>query len=210
MDTPRETLLLGSAEVLPQRPFTAREHTARDLGVVAAMLADVIEVLDDIDRGHRVVAPFQKLVWRVDGLTHRVLITDEDRLRSHPGLCVVGFFGERHLELDPSPLEDANTEIVADFVDYPGILAYGSIEVGGGRWANLVLHDDPSDRDHWRGNPRHARAVRVLSPMHYKNVRIHNARLSGPLSNHPSLIDVRTKYFDYSGPEIWRAERPSV
>lgn len=201
--------MLDPLEVVEGRPFTAIEHSARDLEIMTAMLADVLEVLEDIDRGRRVVAPYQKLVWKVDGLTHRLLLTDEERLRAHPGPCVVGFFGERHIELDPSPLEEANTAIVADFADYPGILSYGSIEVGDGRWANLVLHDDPVDREYWRRNPRHAEAVRVLSPVHYKHVRIHNARLSGPVSENPSVIALRTKYFDYTEAEVWRAERPS-
>lgn len=199
--------MLDTLEVVDGRPFTAIENTAHDLAIVSAMVGDVRHVLDDIDHGRRTVAAFEKLVWRVKGLTHRLLITDEDRLRAHPRLCVVGFFGERHTELDPSPLEEANTAIVSQFVDYPGILSYGSIEVGDGRWANLVLHDDPSDREYWRRNACHSEAVRELSPVHYKHVRIHNARLSGPLSEDPSLVELRTKYFDYTGPKTWRAER---
>lgn len=203
-----ETVVLGPLEEVPERPFTAVDRIADDLQTLQVMLGDVRSVLADVDAGRRTLVAFQKLVWREKDLTHRLLICNESRLRSHPRLCVVGFFGERHPELDPMALEDANSDIVAGFADYPGILSYSSVELGGdGRWANMVLHDHPSDREYWRRNQRHVEAVKALSPVHYRNVRIHNAELTSPLAGSPTIVIQRTKYFDYSGGSAWRAER---
>ena len=171
------------------------------------MLRDLCRVLEEADTGDTDIVPMQRKAWKVDGLTHRLLICDETRLRDHPELCVVGFFGERRTELDMTPLEEANTAIVGEFAKYPGILSYSSVELPSGYWANLVLHDDPVDRDYWRKSELHAKAVEALSPAHYKNVRIHNARLTGPIMERPRFTIRKTKYFDYSGELEWRAER---
>ena len=205
-----DPVVLGPTEEVPGRTFTAVGQIERDRLILHGMLTDVIGVLLEADLGQRTVVPHEKLVWQVSDRTHRLLVCDEGRLRFHSRLCVVGFFGERHRNMDPSPLEDANTAIVAAFVDHPGILSYSSVEFGRGKWANLVLHDDPSDRDYWRGNPLHTEAVRVLSPIHYRNVRIYNGELTASLTDSPAITLQRTKYFDYTGSKSWRAERTLV
>lgn len=198
---------LGPKEVVSGRPFTAVEMTLRDLGILHGILADVRSIVVEVEEGTRVLEPYQKLAWRVRGLTHRLLVCDVDRLRSHPGLCVVGFFGDRRPDKDARALDEANTEIVAEFHRYPGILAYASLELPGGYWANMVLHDDPVDVQFWRMSEMHARAVESLSPQHYFNVRIHNGRLTSGLFSRPQIVIHTTKYFDYSGSAPWRATR---
>jgi len=143
----------------------------------------------------------------VGGLTHRLLICNFERLRFHPGLCVVGFFAERRTDVDIWPLEEANSEIVSEFAGYPGILSYSSVELPDGHWANMVLHDDPVDTQFWRQSKLHTQAVEMLSPRHYFNVRIHNGRLTAGVFGRPSIVINKTKYFDYTGPSEWRAER---
>lgn len=204
------TVALGVDEVVENRPFTAVEMTARDQVVLHSILADLRQIVVEVDEGIRELTPYQKLVWRVGGLTHRLLLCDTDRVRAHPGLCVVGFFGQRREDVEIWPLEEANSEIVAEFIHYPGILAYASVELTAGHWANMVLHDDPIDTSFWRQSRMHAQAVETLSPQHYHNVRIHNGRLTSGIFDRPSVEIYRTKYFDYSGPTEWRAEREIV
>lgn len=204
------TVTLGVDEKVHGRPFTAVEMTDRDLVVLHTILGDVRQIVAEVEEGVREMAPYQKLAWRVGGMTHRLLLCDVERIRVHPGLCVVGFFGQRREDVDIWPLEEANSEIVAEFVDYPGILAYASVELTRGHWANMVLHDDPVDTSYWRQSRMHARAVETLSPRHYHNVRIHNGRLTSGIFDRPSIRIDRTKYFDYSGPSEWRAEREIV
>jgi len=201
------TVSLGPRDVISDRPFTATELTIRDLGILHGILADVRSVVVEAEEGSRAFEPYQKLAWRVGGLTHRLLICDRERLRDHASLCAVGFFGEKRPTMDPWPLEDANTEIVAEFAKYPGILSYASVELPDGHWANLVLHDDPVDVQFWRSSQMHQRAVDTLTPEHYFNVRIHNGRLTSGIFDRPQIVITKTKYFDYTGPEAWRAER---
>lgn len=197
---------LGRIESAPGRPFTEVGNTDRDVGILYKILEDLRGVLADKDAGNRSIQPHEKLSWNVKGLSHRVLITDESRLRSHSKLCVVGFFGER-TGIDPRPLEEANTAIVDEFGDYPGILSYSSMQMPEGHWGNMVLHDDPVDRDYWRRSQLHTEAVRTLAPSHYRCVRIHNAELSGGVISSSEIVVLRTKYFDYTGDTEWRAER---
>ncbi len=206
----QETIALGPREEASGRPFTSVDLIARDLETLLQLLADVRGVLREVDAGIRALEPYQRMAWKVDGLTHRLIICDEDRLRHRDRTCVVGFFGERNVDQDPSPLEEANSAIVGEFTNYPGILSYSSIELAEGRWANLVLHDDPIDREYWRGSELHAEAARLLSPIHYKNVRIHNAELTDGLTDDPKLVLERTKYYDFEGGVEWRAQRELV
>lgn len=205
-----KAVILGPGDVVPGRPFTAVEMTPLDLGILHGILADVRSVVVEVEEGVRELEPYQKLAWKVGGLTHRLLVCDQDRLRSHPGLCVVGFFGEKRPDKDGWALEEANSRIVGEFHKYPGILAYASVEMAGGKWANMVLHDDPVDVQFWRTSEMHARAVETLSPQHYYNVRLHNGRLTAGVFDRPRIEIQRTKYFDYTGDEAWRAEREMV
>jgi hypothetical protein len=200
------TLTLGPNDVISGRPFTSVELTSRDLGILHGILADVRAVVVEVEEGRR-LEPYQKLAWRVAGLTHRLLICDFERVGSHSGLYVVGFFGDKRPNMDVWPLEEANTEIVGEFAKYPGILAYASVELPQDHWANMVLHDDPVDTQFWRTSKMHARAVETLSPQHYFNVRIHNGRLTSGIFERPRIVITKTKYFDYTGPHEWRAER---
>ncbi len=198
---------LGPDEVVVGRPFAAVEMTQRDLGILNKILSDVRAIAVDVEEGARDLEPYQKLAWRARGYTHRLLICDLDRLLAHPGLCVVGFFGDKRPDTDAWQLEAANSEIVAEFADYPGILSYASLELPDGHWANLVLHDDPVDTQFWRQSKMHAKAVEMLSPRHYYNVRIHNGRMTSAIFDRPRIVVHKTKYFDYSGATEWRAER---
>lgn len=205
-----KTVALGPMEEAPGRPFTSVDLIERDLGILLKLLADVRGVLREVDAGVRELEPYQRLAWKVDDLTHRLIVCDEDRLRYRERTCVVGFFGERRVDQDPSPLEEANSAIVSEFAHYPGILSYSSVELARGHWANLVLHDDPVDREYWRQSALHAEAVRLLSPLHYRNVRIHNAELTDGLTDSPRLVLERTKYYDFDGAVEWRAQRELV
>ncbi|MFZ0015231.1 MAG: hypothetical protein WAL25_14080 [Acidimicrobiia bacterium] len=198
---------LGPDEVVSGRPFAAVEKTERDLGILHAILSDLRGVAVEVEEGVRVLEPYQKLVWRSAGYTHRLLVCSWQRVRVHPGLCVVGFFGDKRPDTDAWDLEEANSEIVGEFAKYPGILTYASVELPDGHWANMVLHDDPIDTQFWRTSKMHAKAVESLSPKHYFNVRIHNGHLTSSIFDRPHIVIEKTKYFDYTEREAWRAER---
>jgi hypothetical protein len=204
---PVTTVTLGPDDVVRDRPFTSVEKYPGDLVVLNAMLDDLRMILTEEAAGTRVVVPHKRIAWKLEGLTHRALICNPERLRGSQEVCAVGFFSERHTGLDVAPLEEANLEVVREFKKYPGVLSYSSVELPGGLWANLVLHDTPEVVERWRESKRHARAVAELSPVHYRNVRIHNAKLTQGVFGDAALQIERTKYFDYDSPEEWRAIR---
>lgn len=177
------------------------------MAVLRQILTEVQGILSEAATGQRNIVPLRPISWKVGGRSRRHIICDEIRLRSHANCCVVGFFGDRRTELDFTALEKANRDLVAEFASFPEILGYSSIEVGGGQWGNMVLHEDPGDTESWRELVAHARAVESLARFHYRTVRIHNAELSAPLLADPSIVVKRTKYWDYTGPSEWRAER---
>lgn len=146
--------------------------------------------------------------WEVDGLRKRIIVARPEILKGSLHVCVVGFFGQRHLHLDGAPLEEANTEIVLEFRHHLGILSYSSMELPDGNWANLILHDAPEVREHWRSSESHARAARELSPIFYRTVRIHNGVLPGGLPGGADIEIERTKYWDYRRKaKAWHAVR---
>jgi len=205
-----ETLSLGPNEDVSDRPFTAVDLIDRDVSVLRGMLDDLVRVLDETDLGLKEITPHQRISWQEEGLARRLLICDETRLRAHQDACVVGFFGERRPEMDIGPLEEANSAIVAQFRNFPGILSYSSIELPNGYWANMVLHDDPVDREYWSRGALHAQAARTLGPIHYRTVRIHNARLTAGVMEKPRFAVKKIKYWDYTEEPEWVAERELV
>jgi hypothetical protein len=205
--TALEPVALGPTDRVPDRPFTSIDLIERDRGILLELLTDVQRLVEEMAAGSGSVAPFNEVTWESGGLTHRHIVCNPERLGSHPRLCVVGFFGERRMEVDGTPLEEANTAVVSEFAKYPGITSYSSMELAGGHWANLVLHDDPVDTEYWRQSELHAQAVKMLSRTHYRNVRIYNAGLTAPLLEDPTIALRRVKYFDFSGDSDWRAIR---
>jgi len=205
-----ETLRLGPTQWDPGRIFTSLALIERDLSILGEMIADLVRFLHESDLGVRSIKRHERISWVVGGLARRAMFCNVSKLRAHLGPCAVGFFGERRTALDMGPLEGANSAIVAQFVDYPGILSYSSVELPNGYWANLVLHDDPVDTRYWSRGELHAQAARTLSPLHYRNVRIHNARLTDRLEGSPGFDLLRTKYWDYEGTDGWSAVRELV
>jgi len=205
--TESDALSLGPKETVSGRPFTAVELIGRDISVLQGILDDLVRVLSEADLANTKLVPHERIVWQKEGLTRRLLVCDEDRLRDHQDACVVGFFGERRTDMDIGPLEEANSAIVAQFRNFPGILSYSSIELPNGYWANMVLHDDPVDREYWSRGALHAQAARTLGPIHYRTVRIHNARLTAGVLEQPSFAVKTIKYWDYSEETEWVAER---
>jgi hypothetical protein len=182
--------------------------TGADVAALYRILADVSAVLTEAAAGSRTIVPDEQMAWRVGGMAHRLIICDERRLRLHPRLCALGFFGAIRPDRDAGPLEEPEPTGVQKLVGHPGVLSYGAVELPGLSWANLVLHDDPVDAPCWRQSEvLYAEAVELLPSTHYETVRVHNAQLSAGLFDDPRFAVERTVYHDYAGDCEWRAHR---
>ncbi|HUO45839.1 MAG TPA: hypothetical protein VM470_03285, partial [Acidimicrobiia bacterium] len=173
--------VLAADQSVARRPFTSIALYNRDLGTLSYLLEDLRSLLARMATGEMTVIPYQTNEWQVHGLKRRAIVTNAMGLYNRRTVCVVGFFGERHIDKDHGVLEEANAEIVLEFRNFPGILSYSSMELPDGDWANLVLHDIPEVREYWRASERHARAAQELSPLYYRTVRIHNGIIPGGL-----------------------------
>lgn len=199
-----DSQVLGITEAVRRRPFTSPDLYPADRAVLSYMLADLRAQLASATA----IEAYETIEWVVHGRKRRTIVCDPQTLSlADVDVNVVGFFGERNEERDGTPLEEANAEIVLEFRNYPGILSYNSMELADGNWANLVLHDKPDTREYWRASRRHAEAAEKLSPLYYRTVRIHNGLLPGGLHGGEEIEIESTKYWDFSGPKVWRAAR---
>jgi hypothetical protein len=201
------TRILAPDQSVSRRPFTSVALYERDLTVLGYMLEDLRALMEEMAAGRLTVVPYGMVEWTVHGLRRRNVVCDPMRLHLRNDVHVVGFFGERNLDRDPHSLEEANTDVVAEFRNFPGILSYSSMELAGGNWANLVLHDQPEARAAWRTSQIHAKAVAELSPVFYRTVRIHNGVLPAGVAGGRNVKVERTKYWDYRSSRIWTAVR---
>ncbi|MGH8928476.1 MAG: hypothetical protein ACRDWH_09010 [Acidimicrobiia bacterium] len=199
--------VLSSDQSVARRPFTSPGLYPRDLAILGYMLEDLRALLVKMDAGKPSIVAYQPIEWLVHDLKRRVVIGDSMSLHNRRQAHLVGFFGERHLDRDSAPLEEANLEIVLELRNYPGILSYSSMELVDGNWANLVLHNVAADRETWRASEAHARVARELSPQFYRTVRIHNGILPDGVMGSRSIVVERTKYWDYGSKTVWHAVR---
>lgn len=199
---------LAKTEFVDGRAFTSPLLYKGDKRALSYMLHD-LKCLIDAER--RPIENHTSIEWETNGLGRRAMICDYATLTAdHASLCLVGFFGERHTAEESAVLEEANAELVLEFKDYPGILSYSSMELYDGNWSNLVIHDVPDTKEYWRASARHAEAATKLSPRYYRTVRIHNGDIPEGLAGGGDIQIQSTKYWDYSGPELWHATRQLI
>jgi hypothetical protein len=191
---------LGPDEAVPGKPFADPIHVQRDEEALLHLLAHERERarawLDDLPESSKDV-----LVRETDSEGRRHLLDAQSPM-------VVGFFGRPRADADLPLLFELEEELVASMPAYAagGLLSYYDVELVKGAYGNLILFATPEGPANWRENPAHSRAVDI-SPGNYHEIRLHHGTLSGRLLDGGTLRLTRTKYLDYSEPEVWRAVR---
>ena len=189
------------------RPFTHPELTLGDretLQSILNRLRDLVTAPEGVPEQPRPLVLFHR---DPDGRKHRVVICDLPALVSDVKITIVGFMGSRCPDVDPSPLDAVDDELIAGFPHYPDVLGYCSSQQPGGNWANLVLLRGPEALGQWAASPRHAFAAKAMAPEFYQYIRLHNGWLDGGILSGNSIELHRTKYYDYQGLLPWRAVR---
>jgi hypothetical protein len=200
---------LAPDETVAGKPFTDRVHTVEEAEALRRLLAHERERArawaDDPFGGGKEV-----IVRETDpeGLRHLLVVPDTQALLAAPNPTVVGFFGRPRDDADVDVLFELEEELIAGMGAYAadGLLSYYDLELVKGAYGNLILFATPAGPDRWRENPVHGRAVEI-SPGNYHEIRLHQGRLSGRLLDDCDLSVARTRYIDYSEPEVWRAVR---
>lgn len=200
---------LGLGEEVPGKPFTDPIQVGRDEEALRHLLTHERERarawVDDLPGSTKDV-----LVRETDAEGHRhlLVVPDTRALLDAPDPMVVGFFGRPRADADLPLLFELEEELVASMSAYAGggLLSYYDVELVKGAYGNLILFATPEGPANWRENPAHGRAVDI-SPRNYHEIRLHHGTLSGRLLDGGTLTVTRTKYLDYSEPEVWRAVR---
>lgn len=179
-------------------PFFSPVATSQDLEWMNLMLSHVRSHID---------LPPSVHVAQAQGRTHRVVTIRPDQLLTEPLLSVVGFFGEVRPGADTiEAIHKADQDLIGEFPSFSGLLTYSSMQLPSGQWGNLAIFLNDTVRDEWGRNERHMGVVKELAARHYRNIRIHHARLTLPLDVAKLEIE-RTKYYAYENPLVWKAVR---
>jgi hypothetical protein len=200
---------LGPGEEVPGKPFADPIQVGRDEEALRHLLTHERERarawVDDLPGSTKDV-----LVRETDAEGHRhlLVVPDTRTLLDAPDPMVVGFFGRPRADADLPLLFELEEELVASMSAYAagGLLSYYDVELVKGAYGNLILFATPEGPANWRENPAHGRAVDI-SPQNYHEIRLHHGTLAGRLLDGGTLTVTRTKYLDYSEPEVWRAVR---
>lgn len=200
---------LAPADVLAERPFTDLRHTQPDLQTLRFMVTCAWMALElpsgaPSDRGR----PFILHQPTPDNWTHRLVITQPERLRRHKPLTVVGFFGLKSARANVALAQELDRQLLPELTAHADLLAYVSVCLPTGNFANLVLFASPEGKDQWGQSEKHSLAVRVLTPDYYAAVRLYNGDLPGGVAAGETLRLALVKYYDYGSQPLWRAVRP--
>lgn len=202
-----DEIVLGPEETVPGKPFADPVHTRRDQEALRHL------VKHERDRARLLAGERDVLVRETDpeGLRHLLVVPDTQALLDAQDPTVVGFFGRPRSDADEPLLFELEEELIAGMGAYAadGLLSYYDVELVKGAYGNLILFAGPEGPLRWRENPVHHRAVEI-SPENYHEIRLHQGTLAGRLLDDGDLHVTRTRYLDYSSPEVWRAVRPVI
>lgn len=201
---------LGPADLVESRPFAHPEHNSADLAALVTMAARLRQVLLESGAAELMTPGRIYELRTLEGRRLRVVVSQPEALRGSSDLPLVGFFGHRRPVVPPDVIADKDAidlELIAEFPQHTGVLAYCSMALDDANYGNLVLMAQPETRDEWSTSARHAYASRVIAPQYYATIRLHNGLLPGGLASGRPPVFLRTKYYDYRDDWHWSAVR---
>jgi hypothetical protein len=199
--------VLGPDDFLEEKPFTNADNTAREVDVMQFMLEEERALVQEWAAGDG-EAPSDVVLKDPDseGRRHLLVVPNVRNLIEAAEFSAVGFFGKPRDDVDHDvlfALEDELVERMKRYADV-GLLSYYDVELVApkGTYGNLILFSTPDVPAEWHQDEIHSRAVN-LSPGHYHQVRLHKGSVSGSMLGGCQITIERTKYFDFTGEEIW-------
>ncbi len=207
MDNP---IRLSQPEIVVNRPFTHPGRSLDDVVTLQHMRHQLRLALSQLDPYVGLVLPLTLNIEEPGGRSHRIIIANRAGLLANHTLTVVGFFGHKRPDADPTAVNAVDDVLIGEFSEHPGILSYSSLMLADGNCGNLVMLGLPEARDHWRASPTHQYAVRELTPRYYATLRLHNATLPGGLMGKGDVTLGQTKYYDFNDVPAWHAIREFV
>jgi len=198
---------LSPTENVAAHRIASMSHYPGDIALLNYLLQDLRVLMRRHRKGEIEIEKQQVFQWDVHGLERRTVLCDPERIQEDGDVQIVGFFGDRRENPDYEAVDASEIDLISEFVNYPGILSYSSIELVDHYWANLVVHREPEDREAWRGSEAHKHAVEHVAPNAYHAVRIHNGRIPDGVLSSQTVVIESTKYWDYDSGDGWHAVR---
>ena len=199
--------VLGPDDVFEEKPFTSADNTEREVGVMQFMLEEERQLAQawaqDGDE-----APAEVVMKDPDpqGRRHLLVVPSVRNLVEAAEFSAVGFFGKPRDDVDHGVLFELEDELVGRMSRYGdvGLLSYYDVELVApkGTYGNLILFSTADVPEEWYQDEIHSKAVH-LSPGHYQQIRLHKGSVSGSMLGGCQITVERTKYFDFTGDEIW-------
>lgn len=201
-------IVLGPHETVAGRPFVDPAHTRQDERSLRRLLQYERARAQAWEPAVRHQKDLVIQEFDSEGRRHLLVVPDPRALLEALDPAIVGFFGRPRPDADKALLFELEDELVAGMGAYAakGLLSYYDFELVKGAYGNLILFAKAEGLGKWSENPVHRRAVDI-SPHNYLEIRLHHGTLSGRLLDDGVLRVTRTRYLDYSGPEVWRAVR---
>lgn len=200
-----DIIQLQPLETIADRPFTGVQKSIADARMMQFMVDKLRNVLLDSTCNPHVVPV--KINLSDAGGDHRLILVDWQYLKRSEDITAVGFFGQARTDIDHTPINMLENELIDQLADSPGMLGYYNLRFPNQQWGNLVLCQDDMAKENWRDDATHRRAVDEFTPRYYHSLRLHNGLIPGGLMSGNKFVLVRTKYFDYEKSKIWRAVR---
>jgi hypothetical protein len=199
--------VLGPDDVLEEKPFTHADNTEREVDVMRIMLEEERNLANSwAQAGDDAPAEVVLKDPDAEGRRHLLVVPSVQALVNAKEFSAVGFFGKPRDDVDHDVLFALEEELVERMGRYGdvGLLSYYDVELVApkGTYGNLILFSTPDVPAEWHQDEIHNRAVN-LSPGHYHQVRLHKGSVSGSMLEGCQITIERTKYFDFTGDEVW-------
>jgi hypothetical protein len=199
--------VLGSDEVLDEKPFTNADNTEREVDVMQFMLEEERNLAQAWAKdGDAAPADVVMKDPDAEGRRHLLVIPSVRNLVEAAEFTAVGFFGKPRDDVDHDVLFSLEDELVGRMSRYGevGLLSYYDVELVApkGTYGNLILFSTPDVPEEWYRDEIHSNAVSLASG-HYHQIRLHKGSVSGSMLGGCQITVERTKYFDFTGHDTW-------
>lgn len=199
---------LSATETVAGKPFTDLRYTCQDEQAIRFMIACLTLTLESLPPVAAKRLPVLVHHPCPERWIYRLVITQPKRLQTLLLLTVVGFFGLKSRDANVSLAQELDQRLIPELSNFDALLAYVSLCLPTGNFANLVVFASPTGKDEWGRSEKHAEAVRLLTPDYYSAVRLYNGQLPRGIA-HPDAVQLSlVKYYDYQTRPMWRAVRP--
>jgi hypothetical protein len=175
----------------------------RDVIVLRYMAQKIRMVLHGIEQPVAALSPLSYSLEVRHHRRQRVILYDPAFLLRNTALSFVGFVSGKQKTVDPSienEMQRVDALLTKELVHAPSLLCYSSLELGPGKWYNLVLLTNFNIKTHLQNSSTHCYGAYQLAARYYEWIRLHSGIITDGLCTSTLLVQ-KTKYYTCQAPE---------